>query len=542
MRGCLTCRQRHLKCDKTGVECLRCQRSGRRCIPAPARPEEITFRHGQNPSLRAKGPPRYGESDLAFPDDQTWVETPPDVAFEDETDRTAADYHVIGPETMPFGAEATSDSRSSASLATMTPPVVPTGLLPSFSPGDLAHPRALPASRPSSVNSLLPADTLVARPKLASLNEAFLLRHYRKALGAWLDACDFERHFSTEVVDRAPLCALLLYACLAISARHLCHTTKSVPPHVADEYHERCIAILLPVLENRDYNISIEILLASTVILRFFEQISSQHPSCDLQRHLLAGSVYISSHVDCAISGGLAEASFWVFVIQDIQFALAYQNPLRLTFSPFEEKLRQAWASQTLLDDRYWTHRAIWILAETINYCYSSNTGESQLDVIDGDALREKICSWESEHPAEFQPLHFSPADPRNNRPFPIVWYTSPWHATAIQHICMAKALIREHDLRVMHVGPDSDRHARRLNEEVMENLSVLFGIALSADDDPSARTMACHALCACGSWIRDSQAQNILLDLLRRTEAENGWPWTFMMQKLTQDWRLTVR
>lgn len=102
--------------------------------------------------------------------------------------------------------------------------------------------------------------------------------------------------------------------------------------------------------------------------------------------------------------------------------------------------------------------------------------------------------------------------------------------ATAIQHICMAKALIREHDLRVMHMGPDSDRHARRLKvllleitmsssffflfcqriipegtksltfgqEEVMENLSVLFGIALSADDDPSARTMACHALCAC--------------------------------------------
>lgn len=100
----LTCRQRHLKCivpkrfwfqkvfnlwqsflgDKTGIECLRCQRSGRRCIPAPVKQEEITFRHGQNPSLRAKGPPRYGESDLTFPDDQTWVQTPaegPSFAF-----------------------------------------------------------------------------------------------------------------------------------------------------------------------------------------------------------------------------------------------------------------------------------------------------------------------------------------------------------------------------------------------------------------------------------------------------------------------------
>lgn len=31
-----------------------------------------------------------------------------------------------------------------------------------------------------------------------------------------------------------------------------------------------------------------------------------------------------------------------------------------------------------------------------------------------------------------------------------------------------------------------------------MENLSVLFGTALSADDDASTRTVACHALCAC--------------------------------------------
>lgn len=91
------------------------------------------------------------------------------------------------------------------------------------------------------------------------------------------------------MVDRAPLCPLLLYACLAISARHLCHTTKSVPPHVADEYHERCIAILLPVLENKDYNISIEILLASTVILRFFEQISCAC-YCDFEKERFAAN------------------------------------------------------------------------------------------------------------------------------------------------------------------------------------------------------------------------------------------------------------
>lgn len=54
---------------------MRCQRSGRECVPAPGKSEELSFRHGQNPSLRGKGPPRYGESDLTFPNDQIWVES-----------------------------------------------------------------------------------------------------------------------------------------------------------------------------------------------------------------------------------------------------------------------------------------------------------------------------------------------------------------------------------------------------------------------------------------------------------------------------------
>lgn len=34
--------------------------------------------------------------------------------------------------------------------------------------------------------------------------------------------------------------------------------------------------------------------------------------------------------------------------------------------------------------------------------------------------------------------------------------------------------------------------------DEVIKNLGIIFGIALSAEDDPPVRIMACHALCAC--------------------------------------------
>ncbi|KAE8348815.1 hypothetical protein BDV28DRAFT_152470 [Aspergillus coremiiformis] len=573
MRGCLTCRQRHLKCDKTGVVCLRCQRSGRQCIPAPSKPEEVTFRHGQNPSLRPRGPPRYGESNLAFPDDQIWVDTPLEVAFEDETDRTAADYHVVPAGTGSLYLRKTSESRSSTSVSTL--PLSTFSLLsPALSPGVLESSRSPFDFPPGTVNNLLPADIMGDHQKLGNLNEAFLLQHFRRTIGAWLDVCDHEKHFSVEAVERAPSCSLLLYACLATAARHLSHTNHSVSPNTADQYHEQCIAILLPVVENPDFKISIEILLASTVILRFFEQLSSRTLSQDLQRHLLAGSVYIGSHVDCAFSGGLAEASFWAFVMQDVHFALATRRPLRLTIGPFEEKLHLAWEHGTAQTDRDWAHRALWLLAETINYCYEPSS-PTHMSSMAWDILKKKICDWEMQKPDSFRPLHYTPASAGLGRPFPVIWFTSTSHATAAQQICMAKALIHEHELRALHFATNTNQDAKLIENDVVSNLGIVLGIALSADDNPPVRIMACHALSACksfptnvatdtavqhffrgplaprplqdtnaslgGSWIRDPLAQTCLLDLLRRTEAENGWPWTSLAQALSQDWHMHV-
>lgn len=246
-----------------------------------------------------------------------------------------------------------------------------------------------------------------------------------------------------DVVERALSYPLLLYACLATAARHLSQTTNLIPPNTADEYHEKCIAILLPGLGNWESRIGLDILLASTVILRFFEQIScmsNRHslllseknsdngvahaPSNDSQRHLLAGSVYISSQVDCAVSGGLAEASFWVFVMQDIQFALASQNPLRLTLSPFDERLQLMWTHRVSQTDRDWAHRAVWLLAGCINYCYGGR--DPHASVTERNILKQKINAWEARKPDGFRPLHFSLADSRIGRPYPVVWYTKP--------------------------------------------------------------------------------------------------------------------
>ncbi|KAL2010895.1 hypothetical protein VTN00DRAFT_3613 [Thermoascus crustaceus] len=190
-------------------------------------------------------------------------------------------------------------------------------------------------------------------------------------------------------------------------------------------------------------------------------------PPTIFKGNLLAGSVYISSQVDCAVSGGLAEA-FWVFVVQDIQFALAYQKPLRLTFRPFDERLQRSWQRDTSRTDRSWIQRVIWLLAETIHFCYSNTSSYDDANGIEASNLKQKIRAWDEERPNSFNPLFCAAAAPANGKPFPMVWYTNSWHG---------------------------------------------------------------------GLFIDDPVAQDTLLQLPRRTEEENGWPWSYIAEKLGMEW-----
>lgn len=50
----------------------------------------------------------------------------------------------------------------------------------------------------------------------------------------------------------------------------------------------------------------------------------------------------------------------------------------------------------------------------------------------------------------------------------------------------------------VQHYPTSAKTISHSSQEQITENLNYLFGIALSADDEPSLRIMACHALYAC--------------------------------------------
>lgn len=75
-------------------------------------------------------------------------------------------------------------------------------------------------------------------------------------------------------------------------------------------------------------------------------------------------------------------------------------------------------------------NRAIWLLAETIDFCYnvSGRNYGGHLGTAGENALKARIREWELNRSDSFTPLHVSPPEPGRGKPFPVVWYTSLVH------------------------------------------------------------------------------------------------------------------
>lgn len=153
---------------------------------------------------------------------------------------------------------------------------------------------------------------------------------------------------------------------------------------------------------------------------------AARTPIQDLQNHLLAGSVYISSQMNCAISDGLTGASFWAFVIQDIQVALAYQIPVRLPLDIFDLELRQRWRDSTNLHEEDWIYQTIWLLAKAVDCSYGHGwNGTMEPEWRD---IAARLRRWEHKRPNSFRPLYWSSAYQDAGNPFPTIMYSSTGH------------------------------------------------------------------------------------------------------------------
>ncbi|KAK7892233.1 hypothetical protein LTR67_007329 [Exophiala xenobiotica] len=427
------------------------------------------------------------------------------------------------------------------------------------------------ALRGASVRHLLPHDRTVGlgtrgqndlgleteaevpgfRMKICDHTEALLMRHYIDNLACWLDVCDVSRTFQTVVPDLAIQHPILLNALLAFSARHLSRISD-YDPEAADGYHQKSVELLIPGLE---FNLqegrvgADETLLIATIFLRLYEQMNSSVYGVDFKQHLSGSAAIVNAqaHRELVQASGvtgnflstLHEASFWSFLRQDIDMALANQKKPKVELS----LCRITWDSDA--SDTTWAKWMIWIVAETAALCFGGETN----DVEGASALgrvvlrerwaemKEKCARWWWSKPNGFLPLYYQKRDVAAGRWFPEIWLGSPWHITGIQYYHAAMVLLAIYDPFRLKPGRDYMRIHRELQREVLHHAREMVGVCFGKRADVPARLTLTHAIVACGSWFVEPMEQDLLLDLLREHQTMNGWPTDKVVANLLVDW-----
>lgn len=258
-----------------------------------------------------------------------------------------------------------------------------------------------------------------------------------------LDVCDVSRTFEILVADLAIEQPLVLNALLAFSARHLSRVSD-YDPTVADGYHEKSVQLLIPQLD-KDLRSGIasadELLLVATIFLRLYEQMNAPDARVDFQQHLSGSSAFVNaqahreliqarSGVTGTFLSTLHEASFWSFLRQDIDMALVNQIPPKVELS----LCRVTWESDAT--DCTWAKWMIWIVAETAALCFGDGQRNAsspyRLKLQENwERMKAKCGRWWSSKPASFLPLHYKARNTSEQRWFPEIWLSAPWHSTS---------------------------------------------------------------------------------------------------------------
>ncbi|KAJ4062049.1 hypothetical protein NW756_003515 [Fusarium oxysporum] len=288
--------------------------------------------------------------------------------------------------------------------------------------------------------------------------------------------------FTNEALRRAPRCPLLLYSLLAVSSSHKSWFLDD--PDIAqdyarygEEYHEKCISLLLPMLNDSE-SITDGAFLACSTILRWYEELSAPIHGRDDARHLLGGyaSVAESFRQDLPWEG-FRQAALWIHLRQDIFNAVINQRVPRTNVNRLGID-----RSSSPTDETTWAKRVLCLEAEVVEYCFSHEGSSIQRYT----SLEVRLEDWDRQKPQTFTPVFYQERDPSQGVSFPIVSVLLDSCVFALSHYYFAMLMMLVHDPRMPKVGTQYLEYKNTTFPEITV-WSRLFksGSACQRDDVP---------------------------------------------------------
>ncbi|KAF9888545.1 hypothetical protein FE257_008476 [Aspergillus nanangensis] len=499
-QACDRCRTRHIRCNRRSANesCIACKNAKATCC----RERKTIFYKTQC----APAEPRR----TTLPD-----ERPEIIVGQDPTDHTpSVEVDSVGFSVL-----------SESSLSSLSSPE---------SYGDLmTNVSTSPGTQDSSIvqGDFISPEGLDKLPwPLESQFEASLLKYFLKTLSPWFDYCDPQQHFRTYVGNNSASDITLLYAVLAVSARHQ-STSHHWQSRVADEYQQRCLRSLIAALNDQEKTLP-DTILASAAILRFFEEMTETPEESVRTHHMLSAQLLLRITEGHVFRSSFTDAAFLVVLRSEIYVANLTQRPIG--------NLADHCNIDTSLEptsECMWALRAIAHVAKATNLAYGGDSVKTTPN-HHWESLMQYIVDWERLCPESFRPI-YSQKQISSTNPFPQLYYANDYHVAARQHIELAKVLLLASNPQSCLLRMQQRRIGRSNDDRIRDSVRVICGVAMSNPEFTQALVGAGLVIAVCGELFDDPVETKLLFQLLSDAEAHIGWPCLKAKEHLRGLWRV---
>ncbi|OJJ96060.1 hypothetical protein ASPACDRAFT_126334 [Aspergillus aculeatus ATCC 16872] len=596
--GCVTCRQRKVKCDEARPICGPCVKASRNCVFS----SNCIFRHSNvNDLYRDAGSGWYPGSP------QIWVPIPSHLTFIQVIDPFADEESISSLDERHQHHEHHLVVASPSTIAAAEESIVPT-----------------PARSP-------------VPPEQNGILTAVLIQHFQAAPGQWLDSFDSNAYYSIKVPIMAATRPMLRAAACALAAKHLHRLCQgdsvriSQLPHLrksplqwiirAIDWKYESVRLYDQAIHHLKEAIALEIpddrreeMFAVVAILCMYEL--SDAPSTEWRAHLSAlpflycGSPDASSSTE-ALPDSLLHISrsvFWSLYRQDCLSAFINETQTRLDLSdlilwrnfglsissyghllpPSSTSTTPAISSASpsphisspapWLDEATLSNALIWLTGKMINYITSGDGinpgdyesppdqrpsfGTTQEDLLKRwQRLDFELRAWHDTLPASFTPCartrlslstgsrlvarrpapeHRDADDSNDSNAIDAVVFTVPMCAVTIQTYHMARILLLSNmpqEATAIRSTVTARLHNyRRIAGEVVRHAREVCGISLAGLPD-AVLPHTVQPLFVAGQCFEGVPERRLVVDLLRRVECETTWATEYRVQDLRRQW-----
>ncbi|KAI9821807.1 MAG: hypothetical protein M1827_002388 [Pycnora praestabilis] len=549
--GCLTCRERHLKCDEGLPNCQNCRKSSRIC----KRGVRLNFIDTQ-----VQSPP-------IIPPSHDWS-----VQFQDDSREIASEYKGG------LGRYALIDPDLTSGVKREAPYEFPSGIsnapslshqpLPSIQPllpatyndppqANVADPprdahhhhshsnaesaysaQSIPPAPPSASYSN-PEQTLTppneTRDYLNSPEEVLFMQVFVEEVGLWMDSMDPMKHFSRLLPFHSLGEPMLLNAFLACGARHLTLVNPAYHEDKALHYYDTATRGLLKSLQNP--NRDTVICATTAVILNVYEIMSER--ALQRMNHIAGARALIKECGWSARSTGIGAACFWLNVGMELLSCLHFN--WQLAWEPDDWGVDMDFSRETESSrEEIWTYRIVYIVGKIANFRASiprfqePSPRDEQIRLQNRYAewkrLKDWCDSWNENIPRTMHPMaYLYPYQTTSKSAFPEVWLIKRTTIVARLFYHTAMCLLAQ-------MNPVMSKDVEEMQEMQTSHSHQICGITAHVKDRGVA-SVALRSLAIAAECLVIRREQEEVLQIFEKIRKETGWRVGFLKTELPEKW-----